>query len=435
MLAKQNDPISKEKKINISPKDYNNLNKLAEDFGKCFVPQMQLFAEQAFWLPLSNPKSKQLDVIQTLVEIEVPKELPKEELIYVKATCPSLTKHSEKLVAVTPLNKNKKVRWKPTGRTFTIDGNSALYLGSPPLKLCLLRKPLQNQKLHKIQKLRLSKLFFGIWAPDAPSIYLGKLKPKADIGIFVGYDPAKKAFRIYNKRTCLIIETIHVDFDDLTVMASEQYIVDPEPADSTGSPSSTLVDQDAPSLNVIQKVLYPIHIITQKEGKDILLVQIYVDDIIFASTDPTLYLTIAGLPRYKKKYKLQYHFIKEQVENGVVELYFVRIEYQLADIFTKALGRERLDFLINKLGMKSGGISLGEKKSPESNIGDSDNTGDGGKIVGGGIVTYGGLMASYACMTFIYGSSCKGEKTSVAKRYLVKSFEELGEVFPGVAGK
>ncbi|GJR90064.1 uncharacterized mitochondrial protein-like protein [Tanacetum coccineum] len=48
-----------------------------------------------------------------------------------------------------------------------------------------------------------------------------------------------------------------------------------------------------------------------------------------------------------------YHFIKEQVENEVVELYFVRIEYQLTDIFTKALGRERLEFLINKLGMRS----------------------------------------------------------------------------------
>ncbi|GJY94675.1 retrovirus-related pol polyprotein from transposon TNT 1-94 [Tanacetum coccineum] len=48
-----------------------------------------------------------------------------------------------------------------------------------------------------------------------------------------------------------------------------------------------------------------------------------------------------------------YQFIKEQVENRVVELYFVRTEYQLADIFTKALGRERLDFLINKLGMRS----------------------------------------------------------------------------------
>ncbi|GKA85567.1 retrovirus-related pol polyprotein from transposon TNT 1-94 [Tanacetum coccineum] len=46
-----------------------------------------------------------------------------------------------------------------------------------------------------------------------------------------------------------------------------------------------------------------------------------------------------------------FHFIKEQVENGVVELYSVNTEYQLADILTKALGRERIEFLINKLGM------------------------------------------------------------------------------------
>ncbi|GJZ22798.1 retrovirus-related pol polyprotein from transposon TNT 1-94 [Tanacetum coccineum] len=48
-----------------------------------------------------------------------------------------------------------------------------------------------------------------------------------------------------------------------------------------------------------------------------------------------------------------FHFIKEQVENGVVELYFVNTEYQLADIFTKALCREIIEFLINKLGMRS----------------------------------------------------------------------------------
>ncbi|GKA90531.1 hypothetical protein Tco_0812401 [Tanacetum coccineum] len=49
----------------------------------------------------------------------------------------------------------------------------------------------------------------------------------------------------------------------------------------------------------------------------------------------------------------RYHFIKEQVENEVVELYFVRTEYQLADIFTKALCREKIEFLIDKLGMRS----------------------------------------------------------------------------------
>ncbi|GJZ64054.1 integrase, catalytic region, zinc finger, CCHC-type containing protein, partial [Tanacetum coccineum] len=52
---------------------------------------------------------------------------------------------------------------------------------------------------------------------------LGKLNAKADIGIFVGYAPAKKAFRIYNRRTQKIMETIHVTFDELTAMASEQF--------------------------------------------------------------------------------------------------------------------------------------------------------------------------------------------------------------------
>ncbi|GKC89000.1 hypothetical protein Tco_1149649 [Tanacetum coccineum] len=44
---------------------------------------------------------------------------------------------------------------------------------------------------------------------------------------------------------------------------------------------------------------------------------------------------------------------QEQVENRIVEPYFVRTEYQLADIFTKPLPRERFNFLIKKLGMRS----------------------------------------------------------------------------------
>ncbi|GKB18681.1 retrovirus-related pol polyprotein from transposon TNT 1-94 [Tanacetum coccineum] len=54
-----------------------------------------------------------------------------------------------------------------------------------------------------------------------------------------------------------------------------------------------------------------------------------------------------------KHIDIRYHFIKEQVENGIVKLYFVRTEYQMADIFTKPLPRERFNFLIDKLGMKS----------------------------------------------------------------------------------
>ncbi|GJT09878.1 retrovirus-related pol polyprotein from transposon TNT 1-94 [Tanacetum coccineum] len=54
-----------------------------------------------------------------------------------------------------------------------------------------------------------------------------------------------------------------------------------------------------------------------------------------------------------KHIDIRHHFIKEQVESGVVELSFVRTEYQPANIFTKPLAREQLEFLINKLGMRS----------------------------------------------------------------------------------
>ncbi|GJZ39190.1 hypothetical protein Tco_0585753 [Tanacetum coccineum] len=50
-----------------------------------------------------------------------------------------------------------------------------------------------------------------------------------------------------------------------------------------------------------------------------------------------------------KHIDVHYNFIKEQVENRIMELYFVRTEYQLADIFTKPLPRDRFNFLIVKL--------------------------------------------------------------------------------------
>ncbi|GJZ73842.1 hypothetical protein Tco_0637988 [Tanacetum coccineum] len=68
-----------------------------------------------------------------------------------------------------------------------------------------------------------------------------------------------------------------------------------------------------------------------------------------------------------KHIDIRYHFIKEQVENGIVELYFVRTEYQLADIFTKPLPRARFNFLIDKLGMKS--MSLDALKQNRLDIG------------------------------------------------------------------
>ncbi|GJX21725.1 retrovirus-related pol polyprotein from transposon TNT 1-94 [Tanacetum coccineum] len=57
---------------------------------------------------------------------------------------------------------------------------------------------------------------------------LGKMKPKADIGVFIGYSKTSTGFRIYNRQTKMIMETIHVKFDELTGMASEHDCLEPE---------------------------------------------------------------------------------------------------------------------------------------------------------------------------------------------------------------
>nr|GEX22949.1 retrovirus-related Pol polyprotein from transposon TNT 1-94 [Tanacetum cinerariifolium] len=392
---------------------------------------------------------------------------------------------------------------------------------------------------NKLPDLSFLHVFGTLCYPTNDSENLGKLQPKDDSGIFIGYAPTKKAFQIYNRHTRRIVKTIHVDFDELTAMASEQSSLGPalhkmtpatissrlvpnstsstpfipptrnewdmlfqplfdklltsppsvdppapeviapidkvvasELAESTGSPSSTTVDQDAPSPSKSQTtpetqppvipddveegnhdievahmgndplfgmpitevasdqssstvsshtIVHLDHQIPQhnsilknkarlvacgyrqEEGidfeetfalvarleaikiflvyaanKNMVVYQIDVktafmngnlreEDYVSQSdgfVDPDnrnhvykLKKALYGLkqaPRaWSKHIDIRYNFIKEHVENGVIELYFVNMEYQLADLFTKALGRQRIEFLINKLGMRS----------------------------------------------------------------------------------
>ncbi|GJV67906.1 retrovirus-related pol polyprotein from transposon TNT 1-94 [Tanacetum coccineum] len=265
----------------------------------------------------------------------------------------------------------------------------------------------------------------------------------------------------------MTIETIHVDFDELTAMASEQFssgpepklltpgtiiptVIAPKPVVSTDTPSSTIIDQDAPSISTSQTtpetpspviplgveeadhdievahmdnnpnvdfsipepsfeesstqvkldelggvlknkarlvargyrqkediyfeesfapiahleairifIAFAAHmnmVVYQMDVKIIFLNDILREDVYVSQPD--------GLVSWSSKKQkstvissTEAEYIAcqdvEQVENGVVELYFVRIEYPLADIFTKPLARERLDFLIYKLDMRS----------------------------------------------------------------------------------
>ncbi|GJR13053.1 integrase, catalytic region, zinc finger, CCHC-type containing protein [Tanacetum coccineum] len=228
---------------------------------------------------------------------------------------------------------------------------------------------------------------------------LGKLQPTADIGIFVGYAPSRKGYRIYNKRTRQIMETIHVQFDELTEqMAPVQSspgpapnLLTPRPISSgldpflnvaqdpvipTGPSVSTSIDLDAPSGSHISSPLDH-HSSSVHHGvagwsskkqtstsisstelntsrcpgccAQILWMRSQLSDYGFAYNRIPLYcdnksviaLCCNNVQHSRSKHiNIRHHFIREQVEKGVVELYFVRTEYQLADIFTKALPRE-----------------------------------------------------------------------------------------------
>ncbi|GJS56812.1 retrovirus-related pol polyprotein from transposon TNT 1-94 [Tanacetum coccineum] len=319
-------------------------------------------------------------------------------------------------------------------------------------------------------------VFGALCYPTNDSENLGKLQPKADIGIFIGYAPTKKAFWIYNRRTRRIIETIHVDFDELTAMASEHSSSGPVLHDMTpvtislglmaNPPSSTpFVPPSRSDWDLLFQPMFdesfnpPPYVkldelggilknkarlvargYRQEEGNDfeksfapiarLEAIQNFLAFSAFADADhagcqdtrrrtsgsiqllgdrlvswsskrhksaaisstEVEYIALSGccaqvlwmrsqltdygfgfnkIPMYcdnksaialccnnvqhsrSKHIDIRFHFIKEHVENGVIELYFVNTEYQLADIFTKALGRERIEFLITKLGMRS----------------------------------------------------------------------------------
>ncbi|GJS46922.1 retrovirus-related pol polyprotein from transposon TNT 1-94 [Tanacetum coccineum] len=71
-------------------------------------------------------------------------------------------------------------------------------------------------------------MFGSLCYPTNDRDDLGKMKPNADIGVFIGYSETSRGFRIYNRRTKKIIETINVKFDEHTAMAFEHDCLEPE---------------------------------------------------------------------------------------------------------------------------------------------------------------------------------------------------------------
>nr|GEW84252.1 retrotransposon protein, putative, unclassified [Tanacetum cinerariifolium] len=82
------------------------------------------------------------------------------------------------------------------------------------------------------------KLLINFMEKDGAN--LDKMKEKGDACIFVGYSTQSRAYRVFNKRTRVIVETIHVKFDELPQMASDHVSSDPPPEYRTVTTSNEL---------------------------------------------------------------------------------------------------------------------------------------------------------------------------------------------------
>nr|GFB98859.1 Gag-Pol polyprotein [Tanacetum cinerariifolium] len=83
------------------------------------------------------------------------------------------------------------------------------------------------------------------------------MKPKADIGIFIGYSETSRGFCIYNRRTKKIMETIHVKLDELTAMASEHDYL--EPAFQQFNDDSSAESMSTPSKEDLDNLFGPMY--------------------------------------------------------------------------------------------------------------------------------------------------------------------------------
>nr|GEV57700.1 retrovirus-related Pol polyprotein from transposon TNT 1-94 [Tanacetum cinerariifolium] len=157
-------------------------------------------------------------------------------------------------------------------------------------------------------------------------------------------------------KDCLFQPMFDEYFNLVTIdVFSVPVTVAPRDVDLSDSPVSMLIKQDAPSTS-IPSTQDQEHspIISQDKVMLIKLKWIYkVKTGEFSRVLKNKERLVAQGFSWSSKKQNSIAILSTEVKNGIVELYFVRTEYQLADIFTKPLPRERFNFLIEKLGMRS----------------------------------------------------------------------------------
>ncbi|GJR19376.1 retrovirus-related pol polyprotein from transposon TNT 1-94 [Tanacetum coccineum] len=113
----------------------------------------------------------------------------------------------------------------------------------------LIHKRFEKTPYELINKRKLNIKFFHVFGCRCYLLNdyddVGKLKAKGDIGVFVGYSKESAAFRVYNKHTRKIHESVNVNFDEISEMASKQFSLEPglSNLNETGKSSNPTVSQ------------------------------------------------------------------------------------------------------------------------------------------------------------------------------------------------
>ncbi|GJV95206.1 retrovirus-related pol polyprotein from transposon TNT 1-94 [Tanacetum coccineum] len=237
---------------------------------------------------------------------------------------------------------------------------------------------------------------------------LDKMKEKGDACIFVGYSTQSKDYRVFNKRTRMIVETIHVNFDELPHMASDHVSSDPvhnvrrrpmfsellhgtSPVVSKSSAihaadnpdkrqqhntthTSTTTDvADPPPLNIHSTHQTPTQVPTVTVHENIIQAETNTENAQF---DDDEFINIFSLPVQEQGETSSYHvdssnmhtfyqhhpssqetlimpdalILEKALLEGYNSLVINLTEYQLADMFTKALPEDWFKYLVRRIG-------------------------------------------------------------------------------------
>nr|GEV74399.1 retrovirus-related Pol polyprotein from transposon TNT 1-94 [Tanacetum cinerariifolium] len=172
------------------------------------------------------------------------------------------------------------------------------------------------------------------------SFFLGLQISQSPRGIFINQSKyALQSLKKYGFESCDPVDTLMVEKSKLD-------------EDKEGKP---LIDHIIDSSDSLTAFVYADHIGCQDTRRSAFDYGLGFNKIpMYCDNKSVIALCCNNVQHSRSKHiDIRYHFIKEQVKNGVIELYFVNTEYQLADLFTKALGRDRIEFIINKQGMRS----------------------------------------------------------------------------------